>query len=270
MSGAQNMAFDEAFLRAMQKGDAPLLRFYKWHPSCLSIGRFQKATQIGGVCGEASGLDWVRRPTGGRAVWHQFEITYSVVIRGEFFPTDACSVVETYRQISEGFLRGLKFLGIEAEIARDSKTETSSTRPSSTRSRAESSPNCFQSATRADFVVDGRKILGAAQCRKNGAILQHGSLLLDVDASLWAQKVGGSMQNVVTLKSLSVEAPREQIVAALCAGIENHWKISLQKSAPTKQETRMANFLLNTKYSRENWNRNGIDAVESLSKTSAI
>jgi len=98
-SGARNMAIDEALLREMREGDAPVLRFYRWNPPCLSLGRFQKCDDL-----SLGGISWVRRPTGGRAVWHQHEITYSFVLREELFAPDKCSIIETYRRISECFL----------------------------------------------------------------------------------------------------------------------------------------------------------------------
>jgi len=142
-------------------------------------------------------------------------------------------------------------LVLRAEIAPGEKTATSSTRNVS---------NCFQSATRADFVVDGRKLLGAAQCRKNGAILQHGSLLLDADETLWTRHAGGSLRNVVTLKSLGVKNSREEIVRVLCEGVARSWNTSLRLSALTPSETKMANFLSEQKYATEAWNRRAIDA----------
>ena len=277
-NGAWNMALDEALLQSMNQGEAPVLRFYDWRPPCLSLGRFQRATGLtassnadsgsssSGILGGVLGVDWVRRPTGGRAVWHEHEITYSVVLREELLSHDARSVVDSYRRISEGFLQGLQMLGINARIAtadpQNKVAQSLPLRQSSTRLNHNFSSNCFDLATRADFVVDGRKLLGAAQCRKNGAILQHGSLLLDVDENLWLQRAGGTMANVVTLKSLGVQASRTEIVAALCQGMQRAWKTSLSKSRTNSRELALANFLYEEKYLTEKWNRSGLETVE--------
>lgn len=298
---AQNMARDEIALWQMRASDAPLLRFYRWNPACLSLGRFQKIGSIPPNDGEF-GRDIVRRPTGGRAVWHQHEITYSVVLHEELLPANERSVTASYARISDGFLRGLQLLGIEAQIApaapnvvtpniaapfgatmNEPKSHTSSTRSldaatadtvtvstenslqnaaapktaafKTAAPKTEISPNCFESATRADFVVDGRKILGAAQCRHGGAILQHGSLLLDADLSSWRARAGGNLSRVVTLKTLGTEASRDEIIAALCAGIAASWNATLQKSDWSRAENAIATRLADEKYRRATWNR---------------
>lgn len=261
-TGAHNMATDEALLWNMKVGDTPVLRFYNWDPSCLSLGRFQKLQDV--AARGVWGVDLVRRPTGGRAVWHQHEITYCLVMREEDLPANERSVTASYRRLSEGFLQGLKQLGVGAEIApghERSLNERASRLniESSTRTRQMVSPNCFETATRADFVVNGRKLLGAAQCRRGGAILQHGSLLLDVDESAWARRVGGSLNGVVTLKSLGVAASRDKIVKALCEGLQQVWKASLEVDVYNACEAEVATLLLKNKYKAEGWNAHGVD-----------
>lgn len=255
-TGARNMATDEALLWNMKLGDAPVLRFYNWHPSCLSLGRFQKLEDV--AARGAWGVDLVRRPTGGRAVWHQHEITYCLVMREEELPSDERSVAASYRRLSEGFLQGLKQLGVEAEIAPGHERASSLNTKSSTRRRV-LAPNCFETATRADFVVDGRKLLGAAQCRRGGAILQHGSLLLDADKNEWAIRVGGSMSHIVTLKSLGVTSSRDEIVEALCEGLQQAWNVSLQPDVGNICEVEVASLLLKNKYKAEDWNARALD-----------
>ncbi len=267
-SGERNMAVDEALLRVAaenvpQEDAPPILRFYDWNPACLSIGRFQKA--------DALHLDasqtFVRRPTGGRAVWHQHEITYSVVMRESLLPRDARSVAASYRWMSEGFLRGLRDLGVNAQIGDEKTTRVSPiNQTSSTRSAAQTSArdattrdattNCFDAATRADFVVDGRKILGAAQCREGGVILQHGSLLLDIDHDLWCAKAGGSLCDVVTLRALGVVASRDEIIDALARGFGKMACARLEKSVLSPREKAMAKTLLQ-KHQSARWKLEG-------------
>jgi lipoate-protein ligase A len=237
-TGAWNMAVDEALL--LSRGNStldsercpPTLRFYGWQPACLSLGRFQSFNEVlgntamdeatSGIRDPVSGIDIVRRPTGGRAVWHHLEITYGAVLHEDDLPPGARSVMGAYRWLSEGFIAGLQTLGVQATLDTASPQSATGTHDRQNRGAARESriPNCFSSTTRCDFVVDNRKLIGAAQCRKHGAILQHGSLLLDVDERAWQRAVGGSMQDTVTLKSLGITSDRSTIIAALCAGVE--------------------------------------------------
>jgi lipoate-protein ligase A len=255
--GAWNMALDEALmlchaapvsdsstrieaqsLPAQVESAQPILRFYGWTPACLSLGRFQKWPESA----ESAGFDLVRRPSGGRAVWHQHEITYCAVLQEEFLPRDSRSVAGAYAWLSRGLVQGLKTLGVRATLA-----------PSG-RDRVQTA-DCFATATRADFVVDGRKLLGAAQLRVNGVVLQHGSLLLDVDETAWHGALGSAPRDVITLCSLGVAASREEIVAALCDGCENALDISLLKSTVSAAESALAQRLLTVKYADRAWNR---------------
>ena len=185
-SGARNMAVDEALMKAQISPRArPVLRFYNWQPSCLSLGRFQKLPTY---LRENAPVDWVRRPTGGRAVWHQQaqEITYSVAFALEILSAPYTSVTESYRWISRGLFAGLQSLGIGAQL---SKAHAASVGASTC-----GAENCFLSAAQCDAIVDGRKLIGAAQCRKTlgerVVVLQHGSILLDLDDATMAARVG--------------------------------------------------------------------------------
>lgn len=245
-SGARNMAVDEALLLCHAAGDSlPTLRFYDWNPACISLGRFQKSLSL------ASQFDIVRRPTGGRAVLHQHEITYAAVLREELLPPDARSVVGAYRFLSAGLVEGLKRLGIEAALARG---ETES----------EGAANCFASSARCDFLVDGRKLIGAAQCRKQGAILQHGSILLRANAQAWEEALGGTMSGTVSLRDLGIVAPRAQIIEALGAGVAQKLGVEWEISALTNREEDVAHCLHKQKYACPDWNEAGTANAASL------
>jgi len=252
--GAWNMAVDEALLRCAS--GTPVMRFYEWNPACLSLGRFQPWDQILAASSglrseleEPSGhFDWVRRPTGGRAVWHQHEITYSVVLREADLPQGARSVTGAYRWLSEGFLAGLETLGVRAEMAAmQNKAE---------RDAAQTRANCFDAATRCDFLVGGRKLLGAAQCRQNGAILQHGSLLLKADAAAW-RAATGTAGSLVSLEELGVSASRDETVSALVQGVSRHHGMTFARRKVNPAECELANTLQRDKYTRDNWNMTG-------------
>ncbi|HVF11102.1 MAG TPA: lipoate--protein ligase family protein [Abditibacteriaceae bacterium] len=252
-SGAWNMAVDEALL-VCHAADAapPTVRFYDWQPACVSVGRLQKLSDESGLNGAAireRGFDIVRRPTGGRAVLHQHEITYSILIRMDFLPAGCRSVIGSYRWLSEGFAAGLRALGIDATLA-----------PSSV-DAAPGIANCFSSAAQCDFLVAERKLIGAAQLRRNGAILQHGSLLLEVDVAAWQDVFGGSMERAASLRELGVTAARPAIIQALCSGLERAWQAGLQPGVLQAQEIGVASRLHTEKYAAGRWDCAGLERL---------
>ena len=171
-----NMALDEALLEWHSKGEIPpTIRFYGWNPPTLSIGYFQKAEkEINFDKVKELGLGFVRRPTGGRGVLHDEELTYSVIVSEEY-PNMPKTVTEAYRVISEGLLEGFRSLGLEAYFAipRSEEEKNSLKNPRSS--------VCFDAPSWYELVVEGRKIAGSAQTRQKGVILQHGSILLEID-----------------------------------------------------------------------------------------
>lgn len=224
----------------------PTLRFYGWEPACLSLGRLQKTIP-------PHSDEVVRRPTGGRAVWHQHEITYSVAFPLEALPEGATSVIASYRWISSGFIEGLRALGVGAALAKGGER----CGVDKVGGRSEAGLDCFAASAACDFVVDGRKLIGAAQCRKKSgehtAILQHGSLLLEIDAVAWQTAIGTPPVDAVTLRELGVTANRAEIVEALCQGIEAVLGIELLAGELTANERALAGSLRSDKYASVVW-----------------
>lgn len=171
-----NMAMDEALLNFVSRGEIdPVVRFYTWNPATLSVGYFQrlkKEIDIDKVNEKGFGL--VRRQTGGRGVLHDKELTYSVIVSEEH-PNMPSTVTEAYRVISEGLLEGFKLLGFEAYFAIPRSKEERE------KLKQPRSAVCFNAPSWYELVVEGRKIAGSAQTRQKGVILQHGSLLQDVN-----------------------------------------------------------------------------------------
>jgi lipoyl(octanoyl) transferase len=171
-----NMAMDELLMIWHSEGlIPPTIRFYGWNPATLSIGYFQKAEkEINLEEVKKRGLGFVRRATGGRAVLHEHELTYSVIVSEEH-PDMPKNVTEAYRVISEGILKGFQNLGLDAYFAVP-KTEEDRAALKAPRSSV-----CFDAPSWYELVVEGRKVAGSAQTRQKGVILQHGSILLDLD-----------------------------------------------------------------------------------------
>lgn len=167
--GVENMALDEALMsRARQTGEWAL-RLYAWSAPTISLGRNQSAMrQYDRQRIREQGLAVVRRPTGGRAILHHREITYSVTA-----PTDAAGTErESYARINRLLVHALSNLGVKARVA-----------PRTERARVPDMTPCFERPAEGELTFDGRKIAGSAQWRSDGALLQHGSILVEDDQS---------------------------------------------------------------------------------------
>jgi lipoate-protein ligase A len=170
--GFLNMAIDETLLRLAEADGARVLRLYRWAPACLSFGRHEPARRRYRRDRIAErGIDVVRRPTGGRAVWHDAELTYAVAAPVATFGT----LGETYLAIHRTLACALSQLGLPATLA-----------PAPARAAAPDAGACFAAPAGGEVLAGGRKVVGSAQLRTRSAFLQHGSVLLDGDQRLVA------------------------------------------------------------------------------------
>ncbi len=164
--GAENMAIDQALLEEADRTGRAFLRLYRWNPPCLSLGRNEAAAaRYDREMLERRGIAVVRRPTGGRAVWHEHEVTYAVAAPITLFE----SLRESYRAIHERLAAALRSLGADATLAAHRPSARPPVRPGP----------CFASSVGGEVLVNGRKVIGSAQVRHGAALLQHGSILLD-------------------------------------------------------------------------------------------
>jgi len=263
-SPAENMAVDEAILTNVSEGKAPpTVRFYGWQPAALSVGYFQRAEEEVDIAEVLRrGLGFVRRPTGGRAVLHDNELTYSVAVP-ESHPDMPGTVSAAYRLLSEGLLAGFRRLGLDARMASladGRKTEA-----------AAGSAACFDSPSWYELVVEGRKTAGSAQLRHKGSILQHGSVPLELDADLlfavlrfpderlrlrmkasFADKAAAVNDLLRRLGKPPVTA--EQAEEAFAAGFAEALGVQLVPGALTAGERELADALAREKYGSEAWN----------------
>ena len=224
--GAVNMAMDEKLLAEAVKGCAvPILRFYTWDPPAVSLGRFQEvARSVNLAACRKHGIDIVRRITGGRAVLHRHELTYSVIapVDNHLFPND---VLGTYKVLASGLLAGFVRLGVPAEMVSPSGERAGMV------NRDRSEPACFSSPSWYEILVHGRKIVGSAQRRLAGAFLQHGSILIDYDPLLEAEVIpGGGMQAAVTCirHELGREAGVAEVKSAFLSGFSEALGVSIR------------------------------------------
>ncbi|CRK84107.1 lipoate--protein ligase family protein [Neobacillus massiliamazoniensis] len=257
-----NMALDEALLDWHSDGKIPpVIRFYGWDPPTLSIGYFQKVEkEIDLEAVKTNKLGFVRRPTGGRGVLHEHELTYSVIV-SEDHPEMPKTVTEAYRVISEGLLKGFQQLGLEAYFAVPKTVEE---RDALKNPR---SAVCFDAPSWYELVVEGRKVAGSAQTRQKGVILQHGSILLDIDEdklfSLFKypnERVKERMKKAFNSKAVAINAisPRrislEEAKEAFYKGFVEGLNIELEPYELSLEELEYVQKIAKERYENDEWN----------------
>ncbi|MHB9097813.1 MAG: lipoate--protein ligase family protein [Syntrophales bacterium] len=259
---AENMAVDEAIFReTIRNASPPTLRFYGWRAPAVSIGRFQDArTEINIEACRQLGIDLVRRPTGGKAVLHEQELTYTVTAGGDspLFPPD---ILETYRIISSCIARGLAGCGIRAEMEANGRASADEPLGRS----------CFSAPSRYELLVAGRKICGSAQTRSRGVFLQHGALLMEFDPGRTCdvilpyrdrEKQVDRLRNAVTSVREHATIPpadEETLCRVIRDGFTQVLGIRFQEGMLTSAEEALAAELMTKKYGSASWNREGRD-----------
>ncbi|GAH46858.1 unnamed protein product [marine sediment metagenome] len=221
-----NMAIDEAIFAMREKLGLPAtLRFYAWKPAAISIGYFQRIEDPSLKEYKRQKITIVRRFTGGGAILHRNEITYSLACSTNEFPTFR-DITKTQQLVHEAIILGLQNLGINAELERK---EIERPDPYF----------CFVTPSKYDVVEEGRKIAGSAQRRRNRVLFQHGSILMD---------------NKVTSESRKEKKDRGKIIDSLVWGFEKRLGIRLLPGQLTKEEVKLSQELRQIKYSTRNWN----------------
>jgi len=239
MPGALNMGIDEALLGSVSRGESPpSLRLYSWSPPCVTVGYFQSLEDEVdlGAC-RAAGVDAVRRLTGGGAVFHDAEITYSLVVPlgHELAPDD---ILESYRRICAGLVASLARLGVDAS---------------------------FEPIN--DIAAGGKKLSGNAQTRRSGCLLQHGTVLLDLDPEKMfsllkvpAEKLKGRLIDDVKARVTSLrgllgrEVPFAEAASALRLGFAEAWGAELEEAELSKAEVDEALALSSRRFLAPAWN----------------
>jgi lipoate-protein ligase A len=254
--GAWNMAVDEALLEAVgQEGSLPVLRLFAWSPPCLSLGYGQPASDVDLPALDQFGWDIVRRPTGGRAILHTDELTYSV-IAPITEPRVAGSVLESYQRLSQALLAALRSLGLDAHA--DAKYVL----PQGSQAGG---PVCFEIPSNYEITVDGKKLVGSAQARRKEGVLQHGSLPLcgDLtritqalrfkDAEARQRAADRLLAHAANTEMLGVPIPWEQAADAFEQAFSQVLNLRLAASGLTPQEEQRALELVATKYALPSW-----------------
>ncbi|KUO50710.1 MAG: hypothetical protein APF76_15545 [Desulfitibacter sp. BRH_c19] len=253
--GFYNMAVDEVLLSSVIEGKSPpTIRFYRWQPATVTLGYFQDMDkEIETEICKKKGIQVVRRLTGGRAILHDNELTYSLTANEKEKQVSG-SIIESYLKISQALVNGLNIYGVEVEMmARPSKEKGSAA--------------CFDAPSWHEIVWNGRKLVGSAQTRKQGFLLQHGSLPFSLDVELLFQLLRISnaqvkerlkknfQQKAVSLEEITQkEVDYKKLVEALVQGFSQTFNIKVAWDDLSKEEKANAQELKETKYSQNAWN----------------
>jgi len=255
--GAWNMAADEAILEAATRGDVPpTLRLYAWDPPCLSLGYAQPATDVDFERLSKNGWHLVRRPTGGRAILHTDELTYSIA-GPQDEPRLAGGVLDSYRRLSLALLDALQRLSVAA---------SADAQPSTPLNSQQKGPVCFEVPSNYEITVSGKKLLGSAQARRHEGVLQHGSLPLTGDLARITRALayptdqdrqraaGRLLERAATLESvLGHSMPWDQVARAFIEAFPEILDLELQPAELSAAEISRAATLVNEKYASDAW-----------------
>jgi len=254
--GAWNMALDEAILEHIGRGEAlSTLRLYAWDPACLSLGHAQPFADVDVRRLQERGWEVVRRLTGGRAILHTDEITYSVIAPNDD-PRLAGSVLESYNRLAQALLLAVQQLNIpvemEAKVAQDAILR--------------SNPVCFEVPSAYEITVDGKKLIGSAQARKKEGVLQHGSLPLTGDLSRICQVLVFENESARAEASRRLLARAATVESALGGAIswetaaesfirafERQLGLSLKRGDLSASESKRTEELVKEKYDHASW-----------------
>jgi len=252
--GRENMAIDEALFRCFDPAASrPVLRLYGWQPPALSLGRFQKAgDDLDLTRCRADNLTIVRRITGGGAIWHADELTYSLVCSPAQIPP-AASVKDSFRVLTSFLLGFYRTLGLQADYAIDLA-------PAGSR-LGQRTPLCFAGKESYDIMLQGRKIGGNAQRRSREIIFQHGSIPLQNRVGQGVQylkvKPQGIEQATTCLADEGITVGYDQLKQTLQQQFAGQLGAELQAGGLTEQERDLSEKLMKEKYRTDHWNLEG-------------
>ena len=201
-TGAENMQIDSDLLdnAIKEQIQEPIFRLYAWEPACISLGRNQKVDFLNFEFLKTKNIDVVKRLTGGRALLHDNEITYSYICPVTSLKNGG-NVTESYKEICQFLIDGFKKLGIELTLGGEKGVHTKF-------------DYCMLISTGADLCYDGKKFIGSAQCRKEGYILQHGSILYDYNRNLLEEIFNEKVEtnSIISVKEINPNITKQDIL----------------------------------------------------------
>jgi len=255
LSGAENMAIDEALLRLFDPySSLPIVRLYSWNPPALSLGRFQKAAEVLDLnrC-TAEGVTIVRRVTGGGVIYHADELTYSLICKPDQIPA-ANSVKDSFRVLTGFLLSFYRTLGLDASYAGDAASEG--------RRIGERTPFCFAGRESYDVIINGNKIGGNAQRRLKKVIFQHGSIPLQNRAAngitYMSKQLPEYFEDTTSLSDCGIDIVKNDLQHTLAAAFSEYTGAELECDSLSVEEDVDMKYLMKNKYVTDKWNLEGI------------
>jgi lipoate-protein ligase A len=254
--GAWNMAVDESLLEHAGRGESlPTLRLYAWEPACLSLGYAQPFADVDAVRLHERGWEVVRRPTGGRAILHTDELTYSITAPLDE-PRVLGTVLESYNRLAGALVAAVRSLGIPVEVKDHVKGENSSAQ----------GPVCFEVPSAYEITVGGKKLIGSAQARRREGVLQHGTLplygdlgritetLVFPDESARAAAAVKLWSRATTVETvLGRQLEWKTAAQAFVHAFESELNLTLERAEMSSAEKDRAETLLREKYAHLSW-----------------
>ncbi len=247
-SASYNMALDEALSASVRKGDSgPCLRIYGWRTPSVSLGYLQRSGDIDLSYCKQAGVPVVRRQTGGRAILHGVELTYSFSASNSLKGLGS-GVLDCYAALSRAFMCAFKSLGLSA---------ISGSRLKKVEGPRSANPLCFSSASYGEISVAGRKIIGSAQRRWPAGFLQQGSIPLELDRKEMCRVFGsvdnGSDLGLTALRELDSTIGLERLHDAVVEGFREAFGVEVVTDRPDKKEEELARRLQQEKYLLDQW-----------------
>lgn len=233
LDGATNMAIDEALFRYSSQ---PTLRFYSWSSPTLTLGYFQKAGKSLIVKCKENGIDVVRRPTGGRAILHDNEITYSVVSSYKSFPKPS-TLQGIYKALAHWQIASFEAIGMNATLPDGGST---------IKQNYVTNDACFLTSIQSEVMVEGKKICGSAQKRGNDSFLQHGSIPVDLNKKQFLNIVGEKekvLDTFTTLKKEGYGGTIQEFIFIMAGKFEDVFGCKLISGSISDSEMKKAYFL---------------------------
>jgi len=251
-NAAYNMALDEAISASVRNGDAPpTLRLYGWESLSISLGSFQRISDIDEQYCAIQGIAVVRRPTGGRAILHGDELTYSFCSKNDGCFSDG--LLDSYRQLSNALRSAMTLLGLEVDVKMKRESGRTLTK----------SPLCFNSASFGEISFHNKKLIGSAQKRWPESFLQQGSIPYTIDYERITAVIKPSsrthssvlQESMVGLKELRTSFDDEVFKQYIRMAFEKTFSVSLVAANPSAQEQEAAHQLSLLKYANPHWTR---------------
>jgi lipoate-protein ligase A len=263
--GAWNMAADEAILESCIRGESlPTLRLYAWEPPCLSLGYAQPIQDVDLARLQVRGWELVRRLSGGRAVLHTDELTYSIIARSDE-PRVAGTVLESYYRLAQALVEALNLISLPVQVNEKAVSSNEKT-----------NPVCFEVPSTYEITIGGKKLIGSAQARRKDGVLQHGSLPLKGDLTRILQVLNFPGEDArrqaaerLLAHATTVEMAHgrsvswEEAAQAFTTSFRTTLAMDLQPGDLTQTERSRTRELIEKKYAHDDWIRNQKGGAES-------